>query len=136
MKWTARILHILLIPLIGSAGVFKLVSSAETIREVYTEPLHTLGYSVGFIYFIGVVELLVAAGLIAGFWRAAIGYASLLVAFVVLAGAVGSNLIAGLYGEAVSPLIGLLLTVAVFFGNRYVSRQSRRTAGTASQTTP
>jgi hypothetical protein len=128
MKWIARILHILLIPLIGSAGVFKLMSDAETIREVYTEPLHTLGYSVGFIYFIGVVELLAAVGLIAGLWRAAIGYASLAATFVVLAGAFGSNLIAGLYAEALSPLVGLLLTAAVFFGNRYLVRHTRKTA--------
>lgn len=131
MKWVARILHILLIPLIGSAGVFKLMSDAETIREVYTEPLHTLGYSVLFIYLIGVVELLAAVGLIAGFRRAAIGFASLGVIFVVLAGAVGSNLIAGMYAEAVSPLVGLLLTVAVFLGNRYVLKHSRGTAGEA-----
>jgi hypothetical protein len=131
MKWLARILHIVLIPL--SAGVFKLMSNAETIREVYTEPLHTLGYSVGFIYFIGVVELLAAAGLIAGFWRAAIGFASLAVTIVVLAGAVGSNLIAGLYADAVSPLVGLLLTVAVFLGNRYVLKHARGTAGVASR---
>lgn len=125
MKWLARILHVLLVPLIASAGVFKLMSTADTIREVYTEPLSPLGYGVGFIYAIGIMELLAAVGLLVGFWRAAVGFASLGVIFIVLAGAVGSNLIAGLYTEAFSPLIGLLLTVVVFFANRYVLKTSR-----------
>jgi hypothetical protein len=133
MKWLARILHVLLIPLIASAGVFKLMSGAETIREVYTDPLAPLGYSVGFIYMIGIIEVLAAVGLMAGCWRAAVGFASLGVTFIVLAGAVGSNLIAGLYAEAISPLVGLLVTVAVFLANRYVLKQSRGTAKLASQ---
>lgn len=116
MKWLARILHVLLIPLIGSAGLFKLVSSAETIREVYTDPL---GYSAWFIYLIGVFELLAAVGLIIGFWRSGVGFASLGVIFIILAGAVGSNLYAGLYTDAISPLIGLILTTVVYLLNRY-----------------
>jgi len=92
-----------------------------------------IGYSVGFIYAIGFFELLAAIGLIVGLWRAAIGYASLGVIFIILLGAVGSSLIAGLYAEAVSPLIVMLLTALVFLGNRYVSNHSRRSAGLSRQ---
>lgn len=128
MKWFARILHVLLIPLIASAGIFKLVSDAETIREVYTEPLGVLGFSTGFIYFIGFVELLAAAGLIAGFWKGRIRDASFGVIMIVLAGAVGSNLIAGLYAEAVSPFIGLALAALAYWANWHVLRTSRSAA--------
>lgn len=130
MKWFARILHVLLIPLIASAGLYKLMSSAETIREVYTDPLDTLGYSVGFIYAVGVIELLAAVGLIAGFFRASIGFASFSVICIVLAGAVASNVIAGLYAAAVSPLVGLILTVAAFLANRHMLKIS---SGAAAQ---
>jgi hypothetical protein len=133
MKWAVRILHIVLVPLMGFAGLFKLSSSAETIREIYTDPLQSIGYSVGFIYAIGFFELLAAIGLIVGLWRAAIGYASLGVIFIILLGAVGSSLIAGLYAEAVSPFIVMLLTALVFLGNRYVSNHSRRSAGLSRQ---
>jgi len=125
MKWLARILHVLLIPLIASAGLFKLVSGAETIREVYSEPL---GYSVWFIYVIGVFELLAAIGLIAGFWWSGIGFASLGVIFIILSGAVGSNLYAGLYADAISPLIGLILAIAVYLANRSLLKKSRGAA--------
>lgn len=128
MKWLARILHVLLIPLIASAGLFKLVSGPETIREVYTDPL---GYSAWFIYMIGVFELLAAVGLIIGFWRTGVGFVSLGVIFIILLGAVGSNLLSGLYAEALSPLIGLLLTAAVFLANRYMLK----TYGAAEQET-
>lgn len=105
--------------------MFKLTSTAEAIREVYTEPLGSLGYSVGFIYAIGCIELLAAVGLLVGFWRAVVGFASLGVIVIVLAGAVGSNLIAGLYADAFSPLIGLVLAVVVFFANRYALKSPR-----------
>lgn len=128
LKWLARTLHVLLVPLIASAGMFKLGSGTETIREVYTEPLESLGYSVWFIYIVGFYELIAALGLLVGFWRPGIRDASLGLVAVILAGAAGSNLFAGLYTEAVSPFIGLVLATAAYGANRHVRKSYRDAA--------
>lgn len=115
MKWLARILQVLLFLFIAFAGVLKVASDPETIREIFAEPY---GYSVWFIYVIGVFELLAAVGLIVGFWRPRFAFAALAIIFIILLGALGSTLYAGLCVEAISPLIGLMLTVAVYLTNR------------------
>ncbi|MFD0711781.1 DoxX family protein [Paenibacillus sp. GCM10027626] len=62
MKWFIRILQGLLASVFLMSGLMKVFISSEEIRTLYTE---TLGYEVGFMRIVGVVESLAAIGLIA-----------------------------------------------------------------------
>jgi uncharacterized membrane protein YphA (DoxX/SURF4 family) len=65
-NWIIRILQALMAVGFFMASMAKLFAGAEEVERMYTEPL---GYSVGFMYMIGTIELLSVICLIIGFWK-------------------------------------------------------------------
>ena len=106
MKWAVRIVQGLLAVGFLMSGPAKLFSTADQLREMYTE---TLGYGAGFMYAVGAAETLAALALIAGFWQRliAMGASGLLAAIMI--GAIVSNLSAGLAADIALPLIYFIL---------------------------
>ena len=106
MKWICYVVQGLLTLGFLMSGLTKIFSSADQIREMFTDPL---GYAPAYIYAIGVVETIAALALIAGYWsrRAAAG-ASLVLA-VIMVGAIVSHLIANAAADAVLPAVYLVL---------------------------
>jgi putative oxidoreductase len=115
MKWVIRILQGLLAVGFLMGGILKLISSDEQIREMFTQPL---GYGAGFMYGVGVTEILAAIGLIAGFWRIKTAVISSGYLIFLMVGAMLSNLKEGLLLDATVPFLYLILAVIVFVGKR------------------
>ncbi|NEW08955.1 DoxX family protein [Paenibacillus sp. SYP-B3998] len=115
MKWTVRILQGLL-SLAYFIFSFMKLSGNEMQVQSFTE---TYGYSVGFMYVIGVIELLAAIGLLIGFKKPRIAFYSAGVIVITMAGAVFTHLRVGQgMGMATVPLILLILALIVFLGRR------------------
>jgi putative oxidoreductase len=120
MKWTIRILQGLLAVGFLMFGGMKLSGNPDQIMA-FTEGY---GYSVWFMYVVGILELLIAVGLIVGFWKpkVTVWAAGLLV--LNMAGAVGTHLKAGQgMGIATTPLVLLVLALVVFLGQRSLNRK-------------
>jgi uncharacterized membrane protein YphA (DoxX/SURF4 family) len=110
MKLLSHIVQGLLTLVFLAAGLTKLFSSREQIREMYTE---SLGYSPTFMYVIGAIELIAALMLIAGYrWRH-IAAGSSLMLIVVMIGAVVSNLMVNAAADAIVPAVYLILLIAL-----------------------
>lgn len=102
MEWVSHIVQGVLVLGFLMAGLAKLFSSVDQIREMYTDPL---GYSAAFMYVVGVVEIIAALGLTAGFrWRRAAAGSSL-VLVIVMIGAIASNAVV----DTVLPAVCLIL---------------------------
>jgi putative oxidoreductase len=120
MKWTVRILQGLLAVGFLMSGGMKLSGSPDQIKA-FTEGY---GYAEWFMYIVGTVEVLMAVGLIIGFWmpRMAISAAGILA--IIMAGAVATHLKAGQgMGIAMMPLVLLILALVVFLGKRSMNRR-------------
>jgi putative oxidoreductase len=115
VKWGIRILQGLLVVGFLMSGILKLISSAEQIREMFTKPL---GYGAGFMYGVGVTEIVAAIGLIVGFWRIKTAVLSSGYLILLMVGAMVSNLKEGLLLDATIPFLYLILAVIVFVGKR------------------
>jgi len=117
MKWTVRILQGLLAVGFLLFGFMK-VSANPMQVDAFT---NIYGYGTGFMYVVGIVEIISAIGLVIGFWKKKPIpiFSGLLV--VVMAGAVFTHLMAGQgFGVAMMPLILLILSIIVFVGQRKV----------------
>ncbi|GIQ70259.1 DoxX family protein [Xylanibacillus composti] len=113
MKWFVRIVQGLLAAVFLMNGLMKVFVSSEEIRTLYTEPL---GYGVGFMRMIGVLELLAGIGLIAGFRWPRFALLSSAVIVMIMTGAVISLLALG-QGALIAtfPFVMLALALAVLF---------------------
>ncbi|SDN41980.1 DoxX-like family protein [Paenibacillus sp. yr247] len=113
MKWTTRIIQSLLAASYVLFGFLKL--SANPIQvAVFTQ---TYGYSLGFMYVIGAIELLAGIGLIIGFLKPRIAFFSSGTIAIIMAGAMMNHLKSGQgMGVAIMPLILLLLALVVLLG--------------------
>lgn len=115
MKWVIRIIQGLLTIAFFLAGIKKLIGDEQQV-QMFTE---AFGYSVGFMYFIGVCEILGAIGFLIGFWKSQ--FASLASVWLVLlmTGAAVSHLNAGQgIGDTMPSIVLLILGVVVFIGKR------------------
>ncbi len=129
MKWAVRIIQGLLAVGFLMSGPAKLFSTADQLREMYTE---TLGYGAGFMYAVGAAETLAALALIAGFWqrRIALGASGLLAAIMI--GAIVSSLSAGLATDIALPLIYFILLLFLILKLSGRIGSSRTLSGNAS----
>ncbi|MFD1412996.1 DoxX family protein [Oceanobacillus jeddahense] len=110
MKWLSHIGQGILILVFLMAGLTKLFSNTEQIIEMYSDPF---GYPPIFMYFIGVIELIAALGLIAGYrWRRIAVLSSLLV-LILLLGIIASNLMINAFADALLPIMYLLLLIGL-----------------------
>lgn len=110
MKWISHIVQGILTLGFLMAGLTKLFSSAEQIREIYTDPL---GYPSTFMYVIGAIELIAALALIAGYrWRR-IAVGSSLVLVIVMIGAIASHLMVNAAADTILPAMYLILLIVL-----------------------
>ncbi|WP_239696468.1 DoxX family protein [Paenibacillus oryzisoli] len=112
-----RIIQFLLAAAYVMFGILKL-STHELQMEVFTS---TYGYSVGFMYIIGAVELVSGVGLIIGFWHPRIALLSAGVIAMIMASAMLTH-IRSYEGMRTSVLPLLFLLMAMFV----VASNSRR----------
>ncbi|XEC96059.1 DoxX family protein [Paenibacillus tarimensis] len=114
MKWVIRIIQGLLVVGFILFGTMKLTGN-----EMLVQTFTALGYSTGFMYFLGVCEVLGAIGLLVGFWRPILAMLASVGLILLLAGAVFSHLKAGQgMGEAMPAFVLLILTLVLVIGNR------------------
>ncbi|MCR8632767.1 DoxX family protein [Paenibacillus radicis (ex Xue et al. 2023)] len=115
MKWAVRILQGLVGVMFLLTGFMKLSGNPDQI-EAFNE---IYGYGSGFMYVVGGIEVLLAAGLLLGFWRNKLVSVSSGALIIVMAGAVFTHLKAGQgFGIAVTPLVLLVLSLIVFLGQK------------------
>jgi putative oxidoreductase len=112
MKWITHIVQGITALGFLMAGLSKLFSSEDQIREMFTDPL---GYAPTFIYVIGAVETVASLTLIAGYrWRRAAAVSSLVLTIVMI-GAIVSLLKANAVADAVQPAVHLVLLIVLLF---------------------
>jgi putative oxidoreductase len=114
MNWVTRIIQGLLV--VGSIllSVMKLTGN-----ELLVQTFISLGYSVGFMYFVGVCEMLGAIGLLVGFWRPKLALLSSVGLVLLMVCAVFSHLKAGQgMGAAMPALVLLILSLIFLIGKR------------------
>ncbi|MEW9702501.1 DoxX family protein [Paenibacillus sp. SI8] len=113
MKWIVRILQGVLALGYLMFSFMKLSGNAMQV-QAFTE---TYGYGTGFMYVVGVIELLAAIGLIVGFKKPRIAFYSAVIIVITMAGAVLTHLKSGQgMGIATMPLILLVLALIVAIG--------------------
>jgi uncharacterized membrane protein YphA (DoxX/SURF4 family) len=91
MRWVLRIIHVFYSVAFILAGVKKLTGNQQQV-QVFTE---TFGYSVEFMYIVGVCEILGAIGLLIGFWNSQFALMASVGAVLLMAGAAFTHLNAG-----------------------------------------
>lgn len=91
------------------AGVMKL-TGAEQARQGF----ENWGYSIAFMYFVGLCEVAGAIGL----WLRRFSYAAKVCLILLMAGAVATHLLFDTIQEAVPPLILIILTVVTLMLHR------------------
>ncbi|WKA55212.1 DoxX family protein [Planococcus shixiaomingii] len=120
MKWIVRIIQGLLMVIYFMTGFLKL-SGDPTQEQAFAE---IYGYGAGFMYVVGVLEILAALGLLIGFWNRKWAIAASALIIVIMAGAVFTHLQAGQgFSVASFPFILLLFAAAVFFGQKRFNTQ-------------
>lgn len=130
-KWLFHVIQGVLALAFLMSGASKLLSNADQIREMYTEPL---GYAPSFMYGIGALEIIAALGLIVGFrWRRLAAGSALELA-VILIDVIVSHLAANAAADAVLPTVYLTLLAALLyqlFGKESVWKQKKLPVGTS-----
>ncbi|MGG0410158.1 DoxX family protein [Peribacillus simplex] len=122
MKWTVRILQGLLAIGFLLFGFMK-VSANPMQVDAFT---NVYGYGTGFMYVVGIVEIISAIGLVIGFWKKNLVAVFSGILTVVMAGAVFTHLIAGQgFGVAMMPFILLILAIIVFVGHRKIMKTTK-----------
>ncbi|CAN7745426.1 DoxX family protein [Paenibacillus sp. LjRoot153] len=109
MTWTTRIIQILLAAAFVMFGILKL-STHDLQMEVFTS---TYGYSVGFMYIVGAVELVAGVGLIIGLWHPRVALLSAGVIAMIMASAMLTH-IRSHEGMRTSVLPLIFLAMAIF----------------------
>ncbi|MEW9700629.1 DoxX family protein [Paenibacillus sp. SI8] len=115
MKWVVRILQGLIALDFLFAGASKIFSTADQIREFFTDKI---GTPVALIYTVGVLEILAALILIAGYRSQKAAASSLAIMIVILIGATLTNLAAGHVTDAAVPLLILVFVAVLFYLKR------------------
>ena len=110
MTWTTRIIQILLAAEYVMFGILKL-STHDLQMEVFTS---TYGFSVGFMYIVGAVELVAGFGLIIGLWHPRIALLSTGVIAMIMASAMLTHIRSheGMR-TAVLPIIFLFMAIFI-----------------------
>ncbi|GMK39765.1 hypothetical protein PCCS19_28200 [Paenibacillus sp. CCS19] len=124
MKWIKRILQGLVALDFLFAGASKIFSSADQIRELFTDKL---GTPVALLYIVGVFEALAGLVLIAGYRSRKAAVASITVMIVILIGAIVTNLAAGLAGDAMVPFAILIVVAFLLYLKRDALKSIRMT---------
>ncbi len=120
MRWGIWVVQGLLAAAFLMSGLMKVFISSEEIRTLYSDPL---GYDVGFMRMIGVVEAAAAFSLIAGYRWSKLALAGSCVLVVVMAGAAISTLASGqAVTAAVSPILLLVLASFIVWRSRKTAR--------------
>ncbi|GGD78366.1 hypothetical protein GCM10010911_40490 [Paenibacillus nasutitermitis] len=104
------------------AGALKIFSSADQIRELFTDKL---GTPVALIYTVGIFEALAGLVLIVGYRSRKAAVASITVMVAILIGATATNLAAGLVGDAMVPF-AILIVVAILLYLKRDALKSKR----------
>ncbi|NOU97420.1 DoxX family membrane protein [Paenibacillus sp. LMG 31456] len=119
MKWAVRILQGLVGVGFLLTGFMKLSgdpTQVEAFNDIY-------GYGTGFMYVVGIIEVLSALGLLLGFWRNKLVTVFSGVLVMVMAGAILTHLKSGQgFGIASMPLVLLVLSLIVFMGQRKITK--------------
>jgi uncharacterized membrane protein YphA (DoxX/SURF4 family) len=123
LTWTTRIIQILLAAAFVIFGILKL-STHELQMEVFTS---TYGYSVGFMYIVGAVELVTGVGLIIGLWHLRIALLSAGVIAMIMASAMLTH-IRSHDGMRTSVPLLIFLAMAIFLVIRSSRGQERAKA--------
>jgi uncharacterized membrane protein YphA (DoxX/SURF4 family) len=123
LTWTTRIIQILLAAAFVMFGILKL-STHELQMEVFTS---TYGYSVGFMYIVGAVELVTGIGLIIGLWHPRIALLSGGVIAMIMASAMLTH-IRSHEGMRTSVPLLIFLAMAIFLVIRSSRGQERAKA--------
>ncbi|NOU69041.1 DoxX family membrane protein [Paenibacillus sp. LMG 31461] len=123
MTWTTRIIQILLAAAFVMFGILKL-STHELQMEVFTS---TYGYSVGFMYIVGAVELVAGIGLIIGLWHPRITLLSAGVIAMIMASAMLTHIRSHDGMRSSVPLL-IFLAMAIFLVIRSSRGQERARA--------
>jgi uncharacterized membrane protein YphA (DoxX/SURF4 family) len=110
MRWAIWIVQGILAAVFLMSGLMKVFIGSEEIRTLYTDPL---GYEVGFMRLIGVVEAAAALSLLAGFRWAKLALAASSILVIVMAGAAISTIVSD-QGVTSAAMPFLLLVLAVF----------------------
>ncbi|WP_341285618.1 DoxX family protein [Priestia megaterium] len=120
MVWVIRVIQALLIIDFLVSGIMKLVGNDIAVQE-FTE---VYNYSLGFLYTIGILEVLGALGLFIGYWKPklALLFSSAGLALIML-GAIFTLLNAGQEIMVLMPILVLILSIIVFIRNRTVLKQ-------------
>lgn len=114
MKWVVRIIQGLLVIGFIAFGMMKLTGNPMQVQA-----FNSLGYPLGFMYFVGACEVLGAIGLLVGFWKSKLGLLASGGLVLLMAGAAFSHLKAGQgMGAALPAVILLILSLFVFIGKR------------------
>jgi putative oxidoreductase len=108
MKWAVRLLQGLLALAYLMFGFMKL-SRNEMQVQAFTE---TYGYSIGFMYVVGSIELLAGIGLLIGFKKPLLAFYSAGVIVIIMAGAMLTHVKSG-QGISVAAMPFVLLIVAL-----------------------
>ncbi|NBI28114.1 DoxX family protein [Chengkuizengella marina] len=107
MKWMNVIIQGLLAVVFTLSGVTKITGGAVNMAE-------GLGYTVGFMYFIGLCEILGGIGLFVGFWKSKITLIASSGLAILMIGAVYTHLSLGQgFGAAMPSFILLVLGIVV-----------------------
>jgi uncharacterized membrane protein YphA (DoxX/SURF4 family) len=115
MKWGLRIIQGLLAVVFSLAGTMKLIGHEQQV-QMFTEAFE---YSLGFMYLIGVCEILVAFGFLIGFWKSQLTFLASGGAVLFMAGAAVSHFNAGEgIDEAMPSIILLILGIVTIIGKR------------------
>jgi len=119
MVWVIRVIQALLIIDFLVSGIMKLVGNDMAVQE-FTE---VYNYSLGFLYTIGILEVLGALGLFIGYWKPKLALFSSAGLALIMLGAIFTLLNAGQEIMVLMPLLVLILSIIVFIRNRTVSIQ-------------
>ena len=119
MVWVIRVIQALLIIDFLVSGIMKLVENDMVVHE-FTE---VYNYSLGFLYTIGILEVLGALGLFIGYWKPKLTLFSSAGLALIMIGAIFTLLNGGQEIMALMPLLVLILSIIVFIRNRTILKQ-------------
>lgn len=130
MKWAVRLIQGLLAIMFLLSGFMKLSGDPTQVKS-FTDIYE---YGVGFMYVVGVMEVLAALGLIIAYWKRNVLFLSSGVLIIIMIGAVMTHLIAGQgFAVAITPFILLALTAFILFSQLKLKKSAKTEEMEASQ---
>ncbi|MEN3778384.1 DoxX family protein [Priestia megaterium] len=119
MKWVTRIIQGLLVIDFLLSGIMKLTGNNMVVQE-FTK---VYNFSLGFMYTIGILEVLGALGLFIGYWKPKLAIAASGGLGLIMIGAVFTLFNAGQGLMALMPLVVLILSIIVFIRNQAILKK-------------